>query len=53
LYLRYHEGPGNVIPYDVYTGRYVEIIQKRREAKSRTSAARRDYNRSVREEHRP
>jgi ubiquitin len=30
-----------------------EIIQKRKEAKSRTSAARRDYNRSLREEHGP
>jgi len=50
-YRRYHEGLGNVTPYDVYTGRYLEIIQKRKEAKSRTSAARKDYNRSVREEH--
>jgi tRNA G37 N-methylase TrmD len=52
-YRRYHEGLGNVTPYDVYTGRHLEIIQKRKEAKSRTSAARRDYNRNVREEHGP
>jgi len=50
-YRRYHEGLGNVTPYDVYTGRHLEIIRKRKEAKSRTSAARRDYNRSVRERH--
>jgi putative transposase len=49
-YRRYHESLGNVTPYDVYTGRHLEIIRKREEAKSRTSAARRDYNRSVREE---
>jgi len=48
---RYHVGLGNVTPCDVYTGRHLETIQKRKEAKSRTSAARRDYNRSLREEH--
>jgi transposase InsO family protein len=30
-YRRYHEGLGNVAPYDVYTGRHVEIIQTRKE----------------------
>ena len=41
---RYHEGIGNVTPYDVYTGRYLEIIQKRKEAKSKTLRDRRGYN---------
>jgi transposase InsO family protein len=47
---RYHEGLGDVTPYDVYTGRYLEIIQKRKEAKSRTLQVRRDYNRIAREQ---
>jgi putative transposase len=47
-YRRYHEGLGNVTPYDVYTGRHIEITQKRKEAKSRTLQARRDYNRAAR-----
>jgi len=33
-YWRHHEGLGNVTPYDVYTGRHIEIIQKRKEVKS-------------------
>lgn len=48
-YHRYHEGLGNITPYDVYVGRHLEIIQRRKEAKSRTLEARRDYNRSIRE----
>jgi len=47
-YRRYHEGLGNVTPYDVYTGRHLEIIHRRKEAKSRTLEARRDYNRTAR-----
>jgi len=47
-YRRYHEGLGNVTPCDVYTGRHLEIIQKRKEVKSRTLKARKDYNRSTR-----
>ncbi len=48
-YWRYHEGLGNIItPYDVYTSRHHEIIQRRKGVKSRTSATRRDYNRSAR-----
>ena len=49
-YWRYHEGLGNVTPYDVYIGKHLEIIQRRKEAKSRTLTARRDYNKTVREQ---
>lgn len=41
---------GNVMPYDVYTGRHLEVIQRRKEVKSRTLEARRDYNRTAREQ---
>jgi len=41
---------GNVTPYDVYTGKQHEIIQRRKEVKSRTLEVRRDYNRTVREQ---
>jgi putative transposase len=49
-YRRYHEGLGNVTPYDVYAGRHLEIIQKRKEVKGKTLAARRNYNRTAREQ---
>jgi len=49
-YRRYHEGLGNVTPYDVYTGRHLAIIQKRKEVKSKTLEVRRDYNRTAREQ---
>ena len=49
-YRRYHEGLGNVTPYDLYNGRHLEIIRRRKEIKSRTLAERRDYNRTVRKE---
>jgi putative transposase len=49
-YGRYHEGLGDVTPYDVYTGRHLEVIQRRKEAKSRTLQARRDYNKTAREQ---
>jgi hypothetical protein len=32
-YRRYHEGLGNVTPFDVYMGRHLEIIQHRKEDK--------------------
>lgn len=48
-YRRYHEGLDNVTPYDVYTGKHLEIIQKRKEVKSRTLQERKDYNRTARE----
>jgi hypothetical protein len=41
---------GDVTPYDVYVGRHLEIIMNRKEAKSRTLHARRDYNRTAREQ---
>jgi len=43
-YQRYHEGLENVTPYDVYTGRHLEVIQKRKEAKSRTVTLRVSVN---------
>jgi hypothetical protein len=49
-YRRYHEGLGNVTPYDVYTGKQHEIIQRRKEVKSKTLEVRRDYNRTAREQ---
>lgn len=49
-YRRYHEGLGDVTPYDVYTGRHPEIIQRRKEVKSKTLQLRKDYNRTTREQ---
>ena len=46
-YGRYHEGLGNVTPYDVYTGRHMEVLQSRKEAKSRTLEDRKGYNLSL------
>lgn len=43
-YRRYHEGIGNVTPYDVYTDRHHEILRQRKEAKSRTLQVRKSYN---------
>jgi len=49
-YRRYHEGLGDVTPYDVYKGRHLEILKERKEAKSRTLEARKDYNKAAREQ---
>jgi transposase InsO family protein len=49
-YQRYHEGLGDVTPYAVYTGERTGIIQRRREVKSKTLQARKDYNRAIREQ---
>ena len=49
-YWRYHEGLGDVTPYDVYTGKNLETIQRRKEAKNRTLQVRKDYNRAAREQ---
>ena len=46
-YWCYHEGLGNVTPYDVYTGRYLKVIQRRKEAKNKTLQVRMDYNKTV------
>jgi transposase InsO family protein len=47
-YQRYHEGLGNVTPYSVYTGKHLEVIQRRKEEKTKTLQARKDYNRAAR-----
>ena len=47
-YRRYHEGIGNVTPYDVYTDRHHEILRRRKETKSRTLQARKSYNNAAR-----
>jgi hypothetical protein len=47
-YQRYHEGLGNVTPFNVYTGRHLVIFQKRRDVKSRTLTERKSYNRGAR-----
>jgi len=47
---RYYEGLGDVAPYDTYTGRHLEVMQRRKEAKKRTLLARKDYNRTAREQ---
>jgi len=49
-YRRYHEGLGDVTPYDVYMGRHLDILSKRKEAKNRTLLERKDYNRAAREQ---
>ncbi len=48
-YQRYHEGLSDVTPYDVYTGRHLEILQRRKESKSRTLQAREDHNKTTKE----
>jgi transposase InsO family protein len=47
-YRRYHEGLGNVKPHDVYTGKHLEIIARRKEVKSRTLRDRMRYNDTAR-----
>ena len=49
-YRRYHEGLGDVTPYDVYTGKHLVIMKRRKEAKVRTLQRRKDYNRTAREQ---
>jgi putative transposase len=47
-YRCYHEGLGNVTPYDVYMGGHLEIIRKRKEIESRKLSARKVHNRTAR-----
>jgi putative transposase len=47
---RYHEGLGNITPHDAYTGRHLGIIQQRKEAKTKTLQARKNYNRAIRKQ---
>ena len=47
-YKRYHEALRDVTPFDVYTGHWQEVLQRRKEAKRKTSDARRLYNSTVR-----
>ena len=49
-YRRYHEGLGDVTPYDVYTGRHLNVMQRRKEVKIRTLNARMNYNRTIRKQ---
>ena len=48
-YERYHEGLGNVTPWEVYTGKREEVLEARKEVKTRTLETRRGYNGLVRE----
>jgi len=41
---RCHEGLGNVTPWDVYTGKHLEIMARRKEVKNRTLRERMGYN---------
>ena len=38
---------GDVTPFDVYTGQSLEILQRRKEVKSRILEARKKYNSTV------
>ena len=46
---RYHEGLGNVTPDDVLSGCRQQILQRRRQVKSRTIEARKSHNAMTRE----
>ncbi len=47
-YYRYHEALKNVTPFDVYSGRQSEILQRRREVKTETFEKRKRYNSTIR-----
>ena len=46
---RYHEALGNVTSADMYYGRRVQILARRKEAKHKTLQARLKHNRKLRE----
>ena len=52
-YRRYHKALGNVTPSDVLKGRRQEILERRKEVKTKTIQNRRHYNRALRELTRP
>lgn len=47
---RDHEGLGDVTSCDVYAGSYLEVINRRTEAKSRMLQTRRHYNAAGKEQ---
>jgi len=49
-YYRYHEALKNVTPYNVYTGRQMEILNHRKEVKAKTLDKRKRYNSTIREQ---
>jgi len=48
-YRRYHKALGNVTPVDVLQGRREQILQRRKEVRSRTISHRRQFNHTLRE----
>jgi transposase InsO family protein len=48
-YRRYHKALGNVTPADVLYDRREQILQRRKEVRTRTINRRRDYNKGLRE----
>jgi len=49
-YHRYREGLSDVTPYDVHTGRHLNVTQRRKEVKIRTLEPSMHYNKSIREQ---
>jgi len=47
-YMRYDKTLGDVSPFHVYTGQDLSVLQRRREAKSRTLEARKRYHSAIR-----
>ena len=49
-YYRYHESLKNVTPHDVYIGRQAQILEHRKEVKTRTLEERKRYNSTIRKQ---